>query len=618
MSAPTSGTPHEPVRELHDILGQRCAAAAITARFVVGRLPGEPGLMALPGLAELQSTPLEHGLSACHEPGVVGLRSPEALLLGVFDLVVGDPAEALGAPSRRPWLDWRGRFGFVRQCLRSGSLLLVGDHFGSVPLYYGVAPDAVLLGNRLQPLLRAPFCRRSPDPAAIFHYLNFGCVPAPLTIVPEFRRLLPGSEVELAPGQIGEPIRWWRPPYAEDRDGNPETLASELREQITHAVQRHRPAADARWGCFLSGGTDSSSVVTLLARQSPPQPVHSYSIGFAEADFDELEFARMAADACGAHGHFGRLDEAETLAVLPRLTELYDQPFGNQSAVPTRACAALAAQDGRNLLLAGDGGDEIFGGNERYAKDQVMQGFYRLPGPLKRVARGLGQRLGGGHNRLLNRIDNFTRRASLPNPDRFYTDDAFASEHFEALLGAPLASALAPGLSLAFMRETYEGSQAQAELHRLMALDLELAIAQNDLVKVDGACRHAGVGVRFPLLDPDLVAYTGRLKAHWKVRGLDKRHLFKQAMRPILPDAILAKRKQGFGLPLEVWIKQDPQFRAFISELLLSPRSASRGWFRADFVEQLLARHLAGAWDYSSALWLLAVLELWMRQNLDA
>jgi len=229
----------------------------------------------------------------------------------------------------------------------------------------------------------------------------------------------------------------------------------------------------------------------------------------------------------------------------------------------------------------------------------------------------LGRTLGGGSSHFLNRIDNFTRRGSLPNPDRFYTDDAFASEQFDDLLSASLRVRLQPDLSLQFMRELYAGSDARAELHRIMALDLELAIAQNDLVKVDGACRHAGISVRFPLLDPDLVAHTGRLKAHWKVRGLDKRHLFKRAVQGILPEAILRKPKQGFGLPVSVWIAQRPAFRDWMHDLLLSPRSRARDWFNAAFIQQLFDRHVAGAWDYSGPLWQLAILELWMRQHLD-
>ena len=303
--------------------------------------------------------------------------------------------------------------------------------------------------------------------------------------------------------------------------------------------------------------------------------------------------------------------------MLPHLPELFDQPFGNASAVPTLACAAMAAADGRSILVAGDGGDEIFGGNERYAKDMIMQRWFELPNAVKTLGRVIGRTVGGGSNRFLNRIDNFTRRSSLPNPDRFYTDDAFASECFDELLTASFRSSVTADLSLQLLRGMYAGCDARSELHRLMALDLELAIAQNDLVKVDGAARHAGVTVRFPYLDADLVAYTGRLKAHWKVSGMQKRVLFKQATVGILPDAILKKPKQGFGLPISVWMRDRAPFREWLRDLLLSERTRQRGWFEPAYVADLFNRHQAGGWDYSAHLWSLAVLELWVRNNLE-
>ena len=594
---------------IRDMLQARTAPGPAVGRFVcaLGALDVTSLRCAMPAL----DSPLASAGDGC----VRVLRGHGRSVVGIFDLVVGRVEDLCGPELRTPWQHWRGRFAFVLRDDASGDCLAVCDHFGTLPLYYSAHGDALLIGNTLTPLLKAPWCARQPDPAAIFHYLNFACIPAPLTIVPEVQRLPPASLLRWQSGQL-HLQRWWRPPYAEDLDGNVDSLAGELREHLVATVQRYRPEGDD-WGCFLSGGTDSSSVTTILARQHPAARVHSYSIGFAEAGFDELDFARIAADACGAEGHFGSVDEAETLAVLPRLTELFDQPFGNASSVPTRACAALAALDGRSILIAGDGGDEIFGGNERYAKDQIMQRFYDLPRPMKAMGRWLGRTLGGGSSHFLNRIDNFTRRGSLPNPDRFYTDDAFASEQFDDLLSASLRVRLQPDLSLQFMRELYAGSDARAELHRIMALDLELAIAQNDLVKVDGACRHAGISVRFPLLDPDLVAHTGRLKAQWKVRGLDKRHLFKRAVQGILPEAILRKPKQGFGLPVSVWIAQRPAFRDWMHDLLLSPRSRARDWFNAAFIQQLFDRHVAGAWDYSGPLWQLAILELWMRQHLD-
>lgn len=608
---PPATTPEPPTRVLAGIRDVRVSPGPTVARWLAGQ--GD-------GLADIA---LGMSLLGALGPGAAFgegrmqlLRQGDVTLVGVFDLLVGVAEDGFQSVDVQPWREWRGRFAFVRHDRRSGEWCAVVDHFGSVPLFHAMKGEQLLVASHLKPLLRVPWVARRADPAAVFHFLNFACVPAPMTIVADVKRLPPASLLRWRGGQ-GRVERWWRPTYAEDLDGDARSLAQGLRERLVTSIRRCRPATDVRWGTFLSGGTDSSSITTVLARQVPGEAVHSFSIGFAEAGYDELEFARIAASACGAQGHFGSIDEAETLAVLPHLPDLFDQPFGNASAVPTLACAAMAAADGRSILVAGDGGDEIFGGNERYAKDRIMQRWFELPGAVKSLGRAIGRSVGGGSNRFLNRIDNFTRRSSLPNPDRFYTDDAFASECFDELLTASFRSSVTADLSLQLLRGMYAGCDARSELHRLMALDLELAIAQNDLVKVDGAARHAGVTVRFPYLDADLVDYTGRLKAHWKVSGTRKRVLFKQATAGILPDAILKKAKQGFGLPISVWMRDRAPFREWLRDLLLSERSRQRGWFEPAYVADLFNRHQAGGWDYSAHLWSLAVLELWVRNNLE-
>ena len=555
---------------------------------------------------------------ACRSAGATRMRrSAHRLALGLDDLVAGSADAAFDAlDGTPPWADWRGRFAQLVFDGRNQHLLVASDHFGTLPLYWLEHGGELLVSSDLRLLLEAPWCERSADPAAVYHYLNFAVVPAPMTIVAQVRRLAPATELSWRDGRL-RLRRYWRPEYAESRRDDDEALAGELRERIVATVERYRPPAGSAWGTFLSGGTDSSSITSILAHGGD-EPVHAFSIGFDEAGYDELGFARIAARACGAQSHSARVDRVQTLAMIPRIAELFEQPFGNASAVPTHACAALAAADGRSLLLAGDGGDEVFGGNERYSKDRVMQRFHTLPGALRAVARGASAALAGSSANFANRVRNFVRRASLPNPDRFYTDDAFASEQYDALLTPEFAAAVPRDASLELMRELYAGCSASSELHRLMCLDLELAIARNDLVKVHGAARGAGVSVRYPYLDPDLVAYTGSLPERAKLRGLDKRYLFKRALKDVLPPSILQKKKQGFGLPISVWLARDADFRDFTRDTLTSRRAVARGWFQPATIDALIARHVAGEWDYSAPIWQLLVLELWLERNLDA
>ncbi len=532
------------------------------------------------------------------------------------DLVAGEVAE-LAEDSREPELGWRGRFAFASWSATGRGLEIVSDHFGSIPLYWINQGDLLAASTDLRLLLDAPGLSRVADPTAVYHYLNFGCIPAPLTICSDIRRLEPGTRLKLGEG-APRARRYYLPEYPADLDGPDTLLAADLRSHIVGSVEGFRPGPKDDWACFLSGGTDSSSIVSILARDTSAGNVHSCSIGFAEVGYDELDFARLAGEACGATTHLDKVDRDRSLALLDTVVDAYDQPFGNASAVPTLACAELGRREGFTMMLGGDGGDEIFGGNERYAKDYVMQAFYRLPSPLKRAARAIGKAVGGGSNHFLNRVENFTRRASLPNPARFYTDDSFASEYFDTLLTPEFRSRIDRDASLDFMRELYGQGATIEPLHAIMRLDLMMAIAQNDLVKVHRACKQNGVVARFPYLDPGLVEYCGRLPARYKVRRWKKRYLFKQAMADILPRSILRKPKQGFGLPISVWMREDSAFREHVRATLLDDTTRNRGWVDPDFIAKLLEEHTSGSWDHASAIWQLLVLELWMRRYLDA
>ena len=598
---------------------QQPCSPSVTGDFVLALGPQARAWLC--GIPDMQVLDSEPGMATLALRGAV---LPQRLInghhwLALADLIEGDlgdgakHADAAHIVQR----EWRGRFAQVVWDCHGTTMTAFTDHTGSLPLYWYRDGTHFAIASDLRLLLDAPGCRREPDLEAIYHYLNFAAIPAPLTICRQIRRIEPGTRLRLRGTEL-ECERYYLPEYPEDLRGTRAELCSQLRDQIVSSVHLFRPSGDDGWGCFLSGGTDSSSIVSILKRQHPDQPVRSCSIGFAEAGYDEMAFARLAAEACGAQPYFDAVDRERALQLLDTVLDAYDQPFGNASAIPTLACAQLGKSLGMSCMLAGDGGDEIFGGNQRYAKDKVMSAFYHLPGPLKSLARSATGLAAGGHNHLFNRIHSFTKRASLPNPDRFYSDDAFASDFYDTLLTDAFRAQVKRDASLAFMRVRFEQGEPAAELHRIMRLDLAMAIAQNDLVKVNGACKHHQVSVRFPYLDRALVDYTGRLRPEHKVRGLNKRDLFKQAMSGILPAAILNKPKQGFGLPVAVWLKDDPAMQAQVRSILMDERTRARGWIQPEFVAELIDRHMAGGWDYSAQIWQLLVLELWLRRYMNA
>ncbi|MGZ3438188.1 MAG: asparagine synthetase B family protein, partial [Polyangia bacterium] len=483
--------------------------------------PGEPAQAAIRGDAQQ------------------GRTADGTRFIAVADLVSGDlaagAAAALAGGSAPPQRDWRGRFAEVAWNPQTRRAVALSDHFSTLSLYTMVHEGVLVVGTDFRVLASSPWCRRTLDLEAVYHYFNFAHIPAPKSLFSDVRRLPPSTRFTWSDGRASDE-RYWLPEYPEDLRGSEEALARELQERMIASVNDYRPPDLQPWGCFLSGGTDSSSITSILSRRGR---VKSFSIGFAEEKYDELGYARLAAEACGADPTFHSVSQQEAQALVSRVVEAYDQPFGGTSSVPTLACADLAAGVGMKMLVAGDGGDEIFGGNERYAKDRIMETWYAMPAPVKAVGRAVGGAAGRSGNFFLNRVENFFERASLPNPDRFYTDDSFASDHYDEMLTPEFRRAVARDASLDWMRGVYRLGASGGPLHRVMRLDLMNAIAQHDIRKVDSATRARGVSVRFPYLDPKLVSWVNRLPEQYKVRGLTKRYLFKKATRGILPDAIM-------------------------------------------------------------------------------
>lgn len=489
--------------------------------------------------------------------------------------------------------------------------------FRQLPLYRATLDGLTVFATDARLVVELGVLPPDVDHDALYHYLNYSCIPAPHSIFRRLRKVPAGTQLRATPGMTLEEC-YWRPRFTGDYDGPVAALERELRDEIFETVRGHRPDATLRWGTFLSGGTDSSSIAGILSREHGAPPVRTYSIGFGEAGYDELEFARIAAARFGADARYRYVDEQDTLAAIPKLLEAYDEPYGNASAVPTYYCAAAAAADGMQVLIAGDGGDESFGGNERYAKDAVYRAYARLPQWLRNAVASRVGRPSRESGLLANRVRNFARRGALANPARFYKEESFASEYFDELLSPGFRGGIERDGSLHLMQQHYDELGHADELHRLMYIDLMMAIADNDLIKVQRASQAAGVCVIYPYLDMRLVDFTGRLRSYLKVNGTHKRWLFKRALREVLPERILAKPKQGFGLPIAVWARRPGPFRELMHDTLRSRRAAERGWFEQGFIEHLLDAHDRGGWDMSPELWRLLMLELWQREHVDA
>jgi asparagine synthase (glutamine-hydrolysing) len=392
-----------------------------------------------------------------------------------------------------------------------------------------------------------------------------------------------------------------------------------VRQLTRDAVREALAGADLkRTGAFLSGGTDSSTIVGLMTQVSAER-VNAFSIGFAEERYDELAYAELAARRFEAAHYTQIVTPDDAFAALPDVVAAYDEPFGNNSALPTYLCARLARDTGMRLLLAGDGGDEIFGGNERYRREYVLSRYQRIPWALRRgLIEPVLSALPDGGATLLGKAQRYVRRASTPNPDRFYSSEFYVSQERARLLSPDLLAAIRPDWPLEIARAHYRAAPASTEIDRLLYLDLKITIGDNDLFKVIRTAELAGIGVRFPMLDHPLAELTGGLPAAFKVNAGEKRFIFKRAFAELLPGEILAKVKHGFGLPVSHWLKTHPGFRELARDTLLSPGSRGRGYYAAGALESLFRLHETDSTPfYGDILWNLLMLELWHRRHGD-
>jgi asparagine synthase (glutamine-hydrolysing) len=511
----------------------------------------------------------------------------------------------------------RGAFAVALWDAQQAALWLAVDHFGMRRLYYATTAHGVVFASRPSALLAVPGIGTAVDPGMVYQYLNFGFVPAPDSAFAGIRRLPPGHLLVIRDGRATESA-YWDVEYPERRLGRREGAAvtRQMVEESVSAALTGAPVKDT--GAFLSGGTDSSTVLGYMARLSGER-VNAFSIGFREERYDELHYADLAARRFGAAHYKHIIAPDEALAALPRLVEAYDEPFGNNSAIGTYFCARLARECGVTRLLAGDGGDEIFGGNERYASDRVFDRYQRIPGVLRRhVLEPILGALPAGGGTPIGKAQRYVRRARIPNPRRLYSYRFFFAGDGQALLAPELLGACDLEAPWHVVERHFARARATSELNRIMYMDMKLTLADNDLHKVTRTADLAGVEVRFPFLDRLLVEFTGTLPADFKVRGMEKRYLFKRAFRELLPAEILAKRKHGFGVPTSDWLRDHAGFRDLARDTLLSPWARSLGYFAPGGLERLFALHTTDTTPYhGDQLWAILMFHLWYRQHVE-
>ena len=529
----------------------------------------------------------------------------------------GNPAEGIANLYLRQGMDFlqelHGAFSLALWDARAGRLILAVDRFGFRSLYWRSEKSRILFASRLSTIRAVQEEGPQVNKGVVLQFLLFSAVPAPFSIDRGTNRLSPGTFISFESGRTTE-RQYWDLQYPESEDIRAEHWSAMLREEMRRAVHRHLEGCEPeRTGCFLSGGTDSSSVVAFVSEKY--KPAKSFSVAFEEQGFSEIDFARTAAACFQTRHHEKWLKPPDASAVVEKLVEYYDEPFANSSAIGSYYCALLAKENGVDTLLAGDGGDEIFGGNERYARDKYFGLYHSLPEWLRRWGIEPVVRALPADDGVFSWPGKYVRRANIGNPRRILSYNFFLSTVPTDVFQPEFLTEAGEWLAIA--ERHFWRPCATSELNRLLYVDVKMTLADNDLRKVSGTAEMAGVNVRYPLLDDRLVSFAGRIPAKLKLKRFEKRFIFKQAMKGILPDKILYKRKHGFGVPLAQWLLNEPRMRELMYDVMHDERTRKRGYFEAGFFDRLMQLHRQQANFYGEIVWYLVVLELWHRRHLD-
>jgi len=496
----------------------------------------------------------------------------------------------------------RGMFALALWDARSSRLLLARDRFGIKPLYYRDAGGTLSFASELKALMLQPGFSRQIDPRAVAAYLAFNSIPAPLTIFAEARKLPAGTLLSWCDGEVAQ-SRYARPaPVAADRvrRGSDEQLAGELRETLRDSVRAHL-VADVPVGVLLSGGVDSAGIVALAAAEQA-EPVKTFSVGFEESSFDELERARLVAGRYGTDHHEIVL-RPDAVELLPKLVEAFDEPFGDSSALPTYLVSELAAGEVK-VALSGEGGDELFGGYYTYVADLLaprVGWLAALAAPLIEALPSSGAKVSFDY-----KAKRFARAARLPPLERHHA----WKEIFAPLQRAAMLGERDPDWDpVDLYRERYAETAGAEPLARLQDVDLGIYLVDDLLVKTDRASMAHSLELRVPFLDAEVAGFALGLARRQKVRGLVKKRLLRRALAPLLPQQVLRGPKQGFSIPVAAWLRGPLQ--GFAREVLSAETLSRQGWLDPAVVAALLDRHCSGREDLSRQLWGLIAFTMW-------
>ena len=502
-----------------------------------------------------------------------------------------------------------GMFAFALWDDRRRRLLVARDRFGEKPLYWGVFDHTLLFASEPKVLLAHPAVQPNLNLNALRQYLSFDYVPAPLSIYEGINKLPAAYTLTLEEGEI-KVERYWRLSYQTAEPVPPVSEAAErLRELLADSV-RMRLVSDVPLGVLLSGGIDSS-VVTALAVRAATETVKTFSISFAEASFDESQYARAVAKFLGTDHHEERFSASLAANLVSEIGAWMDEPMSDPSLVPTYLLSRFTRKH-VTVALGGDGGDEIFAGYPMYFGHRMASAYGRIPGFLKR----------GVIEPMVNLLPVKTKNLSFDyRARRFITAshyDTVARHHIwfgsfpphdqEMLLTYEVKQASDSDI-YRDARRMFAECDSNNLIERMQNLDTQLYMAEGILTKVDRASMAVSLEVRAPYLDPRVAEFAASLPAHYKLHGYTSKYILKRAAKGLVPPFVLRRGKKGFGVPFAKWLKSE--LRPLAHDLLSPERLRRTGLFNSEYVSRLLDEHERGVANHRKLLWTLLTFELW-------
>lgn len=510
----------------------------------------------------------------------------------------------------------RGMFAFALWDEKKQRLFIAKDRVGKKPLYYIVKDGALIFGSEIKAILE--YLGKTPeiDPSAIDLFLVYQYIPSPKTIFSSIQSLPPAHTLTCDKNGEIRVEKYWDLDFTQKTNLSFKESCQRIRDLLTEAT-RLRMISDVPLGAFLSGGHDSSIIVGLMSQISS-QPVKTFSIGFEEAEFSELNYARIVAEHFKTE-HHEFIVKSHFIDILPRLVWYYGQPFADSSALPSYF-VANETKKYVTVALNGDGGDENFGGYLRY---KAMKGSIYCSWPFRMLGKNATEKIlslfpDNESAKAKSKIRYLHRLVSAlaePPEIRDILWHCFFRNEVKEKLYTENFKKLLPQDAYGFLAEIFKNAPAKNIMDRTFYADIKTYLPDCLLVKMDIASMANSLETRSPFLDHKILEFCASLPASWKLHGLTTKFILKQAFKNFLPKEILHRGKMGFGSPVGKWFKND--WKNYFRAVVLSEKAIDRGYFRKEALEGLFSEHLKGYRDHGYRLWALLILELWHRVYID-